>query len=643
MRINIVKPCPQSLRSFGLGLLLAASLTACGGGGGSDGGSNDDGTGGTGGAGGASAQGWSKLVGTPGARTHGDHVALDPSGNVFIAGTTDGDLNGTFEGTGQRNYLAKYSSSGSLLFLDQIPTANGNAAGPVNGLATDRDGRVYVVASEWANAEEQHRPVLMTFSSEGALLDEVDLGIDGEVVWIDALAVDADANAIVAGWTYGPSTGTSMGTASYLVAKYGPDGVLLWRQIYHALNELGLPAGTWVYDLTVDGAGNIYLTGPTKGRLHGNSLVGGYENGSYYIDSFLVKFDPDGNLTYARQFGGYRSQTWARGIAVDESGRIFIAGEIRGNFQGETRYGDSDYFLAHFDMSGNLQDTQQLGAPGGGSTVTRAQSVATDPAGNIYVAGSTTGSIDGVPEVGYVDGFVSKYDPSVYRVATQQFGGVNGNGYFNDVTSDDSGNVHLTGGVSGDSFEGTVIQGEADGVLSRHNGDWTQLTGESGGDSGSGSGDNPDSALDWKESWKFVQGDKAVQYRLALVRVEGDHHIFRIQYRVNSEDGIYTSASKGYHLYRLDDQSFSYRVEFPASFHGLSVIYQLPAEIAVFVNGSDVEWNSTTNNLIYHNRAYSPSGYSSCVDDNSADSRCEGYYRWDRPSVDAEYTATDNT
>jgi hypothetical protein len=46
--------------------------------------------------------------------------------------------------------------------------------------------------------------------------------------------------------------------------------------------------------------------------------------------------------------------------------------------------------------------------------------------------------------------------------------------------------------------------------------------------------------------------------------------------------------------------------------------------------------------LIYHNSAYRPSGYSNCVDDNSAESRCEGYYQWDRSAIDAEYTATDN-
>ena len=31
------------------------------------------------------------------------------------------------------------------------------------------------------------------------------------------------------------------------------------------------------------------------------------------------------------------------------------------------------------------------------------------------------------------------------------------------------------------------------------------------------------SALDWKDSWRFVQGDKAVQYRLAKMREQGPH------------------------------------------------------------------------------------------------------------------------
>ena len=143
--------------------------------------------------------------------------------------------------------------------------------------------------------------------------------------------------------------------------------------------------------------------------------------------------------------------------------------------------------------------------------------------------------------------------------------------------------------------------------------------------------------LDWKDSWRFVQSDKAVQYRMAKVREQGPHHIVRMQYRVNDADEVYTPASNGYHLYRIADDGTRYRVEFPPSFRGTGKVYELPIEVAVFVDGSEVEWDPATNDRIYNNPVYEPNGYGSCVDDNSSDSRCEGYYGFDRSEVSAEH------
>ena len=55
------------------------------------------------------------------------------------------------------------------------------------------------------------------------------------------------------------------------------------------------------------------------------------------------------------------------------------------------------------------------------------------------------------------------------------------------------------------------------------------------------------------------------------------------------------------------------------------------------VDGSEVEWDPATNDRIYNNPVYEPNGYGSCVDDNSSDSRCEGYYGFDRSEVRAEH------
>ncbi|MBB1087831.1 hypothetical protein H4F99_04930 [Lysobacter sp. SG-8] len=141
----------------------------------------------------------------------------------------------------------------------------------------------------------------------------------------------------------------------------------------------------------------------------------------------------------------------------------------------------------------------------------------------------------------------------------------------------------------------------------------------------------------WLDSWRFVQGDKAVEFRLRRLRAEGTTSWFRIQYRVNYSDPIYTPLSNGYHLYRATARDVRYRVDFPPSFTGVDRIYELPIEIGLFADGEHVEWDEATRTLVYHDRVYEARGSSSCVDDNSAESRCDGYYRWRDHVIAPEY------
>jgi hypothetical protein len=52
--------------------------------------------------------------------------------------------------------------------------------------------------------------------------------------------------------------------------------------------------------------------------------------------------------------------------------------------------------------------TRQLGVPG---RETYGNGVATDPLGDVFVAGSTSGGLDGNAQAGVYDFFVSKFDP----------------------------------------------------------------------------------------------------------------------------------------------------------------------------------------------------------------------------------------
>ncbi len=567
-----------------------------------------------------------------------EEITRDASGNIYVAGATSVDLDGTYEASERHYYLAKYSEAGALLYFKQFSAlAPTTTLTSIDGLATDSSGNVYVLrmASHGVVADEY--PVVHKFSASGEALGQfslttcvVDDLYDGGSAWavsLGDLAIDADGNLFVAGDCWFKN-----GYREFFLAKYDPLGQRLSFNKY--TSDLH---NTQALSLALDADGNVYVAGQTFGGLDGNTYIGGYVSagdgtgGTWFSDGFIAKFDNQGTRLYTRQFGSGGSMMDPADIAVDDEGRISVVGGVRGSIGDQVRSGSyQDFMLVNYDANGDQQFTRQWGVPnGGGSVMTVAKAVDTDAEGNIYVIGNTGGgSVLNMPEIGEFDTFLVKYKPDGEMEGAKLVGVAGGYTSGSDLEVDPQGNVFAP-------FATTLASGTQNILVKKETGPWT-LPGtnpDPGGD--------PEPTLDWKDNWLFVQSDKAVQYRLAKVREDSanNHYIFRIQYRVNSEDEIYTPASNGYHLYRFTDSSMQYRVEFPASFTGLSTIYELPLDIALFVDGTHVSWDSTTNKLVYHDPAYLPSSYTSCVDDNSSTSRCEDTYGWDPSEISAQYTA----
>ncbi len=74
------------------------------------------------------------------------------------------------------------------------------------------------------------------------------------------------------------------------------------------------PAG-----ITVDGSGNVYVTGTSKG----SDLEMDY-------DYATIKYDPNGNELWVRRYNGQANdQDWANGIGVDGFGNVYVTGTAR--------------------------------------------------------------------------------------------------------------------------------------------------------------------------------------------------------------------------------------------------------------------------------------------------------------------------
>ena len=85
-----------------------------------------------------------------------------------------------------------------------------------------------------------------------------------------------------------------------------------------------------------------------------------------------------------------RLRTW---LATDTNGNIYITGTTGGELDGNTNAGHADLFLVKYDNTGSRQWARQHGT----HTTDEAYGVATDASGNVYVAGWTSGGLDGNP------------------------------------------------------------------------------------------------------------------------------------------------------------------------------------------------------------------------------------------------------
>ncbi|MBO1350997.1 MAG: SBBP repeat-containing protein [Hormoscilla sp. GUM202] len=171
-------------------------------------------------------------------------------------------------------------------------------------------------------------------------------------------------------------------------------------------------------DIAIDSNGNVWVTGDFR---HSIDIDGDGEddltsNGS--VDSYVVKFDSEGDLVKAYDFG---SSGWDFGvdIATDSNGNAWAIGTFRGSIDIDgdgkndlTRSSGGNY-LAKFDEEGDLVKALEID----GDHHDLGNSIATDSNGNVWTKGRFEGSIDlnldGINDLtsnGKSDSYFAKFD-----------------------------------------------------------------------------------------------------------------------------------------------------------------------------------------------------------------------------------------
>ena len=308
----------------------------------------------------------------------------------------------------------------------------------------------------WVAAYDSQRPLVI----DPAVTYATYLGGTG-IDTADGIVVDSDGNVYITGDTAstdfpvaGQSPDSRGGATDVFVAKINPSGDLAY------VAYLGGSQAETGKGIAVDPSGNVYITGetsssdfPTAQALQ--ATLGGE------TDGFVVRLSTDGSfLIYSTYLGG-SDEDHGEGITVDGSGNAYVTGETESiNFPTanplqSTIAGASDAFVAKLNPPGT---TLAFATYLGGSGEDNGEGIALDESGDIFIAG-TTGSGD-FPTVqpfqetlgGGTDAFVARLNSSgtVLEYATYLGGG--GDDESDSLDVDASGNVYLVGETASSDF-----------------------------------------------------------------------------------------------------------------------------------------------------------------------------------------------
>ena len=279
--------------------------------------------------------------------------------------------------------------------------------GPANendiarGIAVDTLGNVYVTGYS-KDLENNWDYATVKYNSSGVeqWVARYDFG------FAKAIAIDDAGNVYVTGVSH----------SDYTTVKYNSSGGEQWVACYD-----GLTCGPDdAYAIAIDNVGNVYVTGYSEGP--GTDL-----------DYATVMYNTSGVEQWVARYDGPSSgENIANAVVVDDAGNVYVTGGSYGSGTGK------DYTTVKYNFSGIEQWVARYDGPA--SDEDKANAIAVDDAGKVYVTGSSIG-------LGALYDYATvKYSSSgVEEWAARYEGPVNDSDMALSIALDATGNVYVTG------------------------------------------------------------------------------------------------------------------------------------------------------------------------------------------------------
>ena len=332
----------------------------------------------------------------------GTAIALDPSGNIYIAGTTtsnDFPLSKPLQSQASSTntgFIIKLTNDGTtILYSTYFGGVLGSTS--ITALATDAKGNLYLTGST-TSADFPNIGSALSQGSSGAIYASISAAGD-KILYAGAnfagptpsqggfstfgigVAVDASGNAYFA-----YNDGASIYIGDGYLTKLDPSG----KNIFTA------NLGSYASAFAGDPAGNVYV-----GLLSVQGINGP-------VQASIEKLDPNLNIPWTNTLQS--EATSVTSLAVDSAGNVWATGDTSPVFPNANGWSTGGTeFLARLNSAGSAFTYSALYP-----SDTVAQSIALDPSGLVHVAGAS--------------GFVSTIAPSAAPTTkisyfTNAFGG----------------------------------------------------------------------------------------------------------------------------------------------------------------------------------------------------------------------------
>jgi len=343
---------------------------------------------------------WSQGFGS--GADHGQAIAVDAAGNVYVAGTYDG----------------KHDFGGG-----DLPYSNG--------------GAMFLVKFDAAGKYKWDQSFLPLSPASFPKISTA------------ALAVDSKGAVVAVGFfekchvDFGGGSLFNGGDANAFIAKFDDKGAHLWSDSYGSALYQGIA------DVAFDNNDDLIVSGGFTSSISFGSTT--LSSSDY--ETFVAKISSGGAPQWAKQFGG-TSAVGAGHMVLDKAANIFLTGNFLGtaNFGGSdlVSQGSYDAVLVGLSATGaHVWSKRFGGVDGDGGT-----DITFDTEGNLVLVGRFEGAIDlggnVLTSAGLDDVFVAKLDSAGNHMWSKRFGDAD-NQWVNKVTVDSLGRITITG-----QFEGAV-------------------------------------------------------------------------------------------------------------------------------------------------------------------------------------------